>query len=178
MATHPADAKHGPPSADEIENGGRMPQAPVPVAPLPDKRRQRCSPCIAFAMMVSVAIGLMVTDLNGLSLASPANVTLVVSPPDAHAPEGAALTMHLHGILNHRSIAHTAELDGITCRATLAGAGVGDEAAHVGTASLDMPVALAASGSRTSGSATLYAWHPSTLLALPRPAVPVFCALT
>ena len=123
---------------------------------MPDKRqlRRRCMPCIMFALVVFTA-AVVVADLSALVCASPANVTLVLSPPTAHAPEGARL--HLHGVLAHHSVAHTAALSGVTCQAVVAGAGVVEETVRVATAQLDAPISLAAPGSRTGGSATLYA---------------------
>ena len=143
-------------AASVIEKGGQRPSTPAS-SPIPDKRqlRRRCMPCIMFALVVFTAASFVVADLSALVCASPANVTLVLSPPTAHAPEGARL--HLHGVLAHHSVAHTAALSGVACQAVVAGAGVVDETVRVATAQLDAPISLAAPGSRTGGSATLYA---------------------
>ena len=145
-------------AASVIENGG--PRLSTPTKnPMLDKKRQlrrRCMPCIIFALVVFTAASFVAADLSALVRASPANVTLVLSPP-AHAPEGATTTAHLHGVLAHHSVAHTAALSGVACQAVVAGVGVSNETVRVATAQLDAPIASAAPGSRTGGSATLYA---------------------
>lgn len=169
MATRPSDAFSKADPADEAENGSAMPHGKTaPSAPAAKKSRSGCGICIAIVVTLCLLLGLLAADLQGLMRAQPANMSLVLSPPDSHAQSGAVLAVNLDSGVIHGSITHKAELSKIVCHASLAGVGVADASVPVATVQLDRPVAIEPSATRVGGSATLCAPTPPTPPVAPR----------